>query len=87
MADLDAKCAHTCKGLCKALEIASMNERTAILHYADLRDSCTYPEVKTMLNDLIIEKKKAIELLEKTKELVRGKFGVLDQIRDGYELE
>jgi hypothetical protein len=40
-----------------------------------------------MLNDLIIEKKKAIELLEKTKELVRGKFGVLDQIRDGYELE
>ena len=86
MAELEPKCAHTCKGLCKALEIASMNERTAILNYAELRDACTYPEVKTMLNDLIIEKK-AIELLEKTKEMVRAKFGVLDQIREGFNLE
>ncbi len=79
-------CARTCKGLCTVLEIASLNEKRAILQYGIFRDACTYPDVKTMLNELIIERKKSIELLERTKVLVRSKFEVLDQIREGFEI-
>lgn len=81
------KCSHTCKGLCTAIEIASLNEKSAILQYGALRDTCEYPDVQAMLNELIIERKKSIELLEKTKQLLRTKFDVLDQIREGFEVD
>jgi rubrerythrin len=78
-------CAHSCKSYCNAIELAALREKEAILQYGALRDECEYPEVKTMLNELIIEKKKSIELLERTKSVLRSKFEVLDQIRDGFE--
>ena len=86
MSKSQPRCAHSCKELCTALEIASMNEKSVILQYGALRDKCTYPDVKVMLNDLIIQKKKSIELIENTKELLRSKFEVLDQIREGFEI-
>lgn len=82
----ETKCAHTCRGLCTALEIATLREKEAILEYASLRDECNYPDVKTLLNQLIIERKRTIDLLERTKQVVRSKFEVLDQIREGFEL-
>lgn len=78
-------CIQSCKELCNALEFASATEKEAILQYAFYRDACTYPDVKAILNELIIHKKKSIELLEKTKETLRGKFEVLDQIRAGFD--
>lgn len=86
MAATQTHCSHSCKEVCTALELASMNEKSAILQYGALRDECTYPDVKVMLNDLIIQKKKSIELIENTKELLRLKFEVLDQIREGFEM-
>ena len=79
-------CAHTCKEYCNALEIASRYEKEAILKYASIRDECSYPDIKVMLNELIIEHKKSIDLLEKTKNLLQSKFEVLDQIRGGFEM-
>ncbi len=79
-------CNHTCKTFCTSLEIASLREKEAILQYGELRDECSYPDVKAALNELIIERKKSIELLERTKELMRSKFDVLDQIRKGFEM-
>jgi len=86
MSKSQPRCAHSCKELCTALEIASMNEKNAILQYGSLRDECDYPDVKAMLNELIIQKKKSIELIEKTKEMVKSQFEVLDQIREGFEM-
>jgi rubrerythrin len=80
-----SRCVQSCKELCKALEYASTTEKEAILQYAYFRDACTYPDVKAILNELIINKKKSIELLEKTKETLRTKFEVLDQIRAGFD--
>lgn len=81
----DIRCAHTCKGLCTALEIALNQEKQTILQYAYFRDECTYPDVKLMLNELIIQRQKSIQLLNKTKQLLKEKFDVLDQIREGFE--
>ena len=87
MTSTQVQCAHTCKGLCTALELASATEKNAILQYAALRDECNYPDVKTILNELILAKRRSIDLLEKTKELVKSKFEVLDQVRDSFESE
>lgn len=81
----NAQCAHTCKGLCTAVELATLREKEAILQYGALRDECFYPDVKVLLNELILHRKKSIELLERTRALLRTKFEVIDQIREGYE--
>ncbi len=78
------ECLHTCKGFCNALEIATLREKEAIIQYDSLRDECNYPDVKTILNELIIQRQKSIKLLEEAKLLMKSKFEVLDQIQDGY---
>ena len=79
------ECAQTCKSLCTAIESASRGEKEAILLYGQFRDQCTYPDVQIMLNELIIQKTRSIELLERTKKALKSKFEVLDQIRQGFE--
>ncbi|MBI4547927.1 MAG: hypothetical protein HY707_08105 [Ignavibacteriae bacterium] len=86
MNQTEIRCAQSCKELCSAIEIALEHEKQAILRYGMFRDQCTYPEVKTMLNELIIRKQKEIQLIEQTKSLLKTKFEVLDQIREGFEM-
>jgi rubrerythrin len=81
----DIECAHTCKGLCTAVELATLREKEAILQYDALRDECSYPDVKAILNELIIHRQKSIRLLEELKALLKSKFEVLDQIQAGFE--
>jgi ferritin-like protein len=79
-------CSHTCKELCTAMEIATLREKEAILQYDALRDDCTYPDIKAILNELILHRQKSIRLLEEAKALLKTKFEVLDQIREGFEM-
>lgn len=82
----DQECAHTCKGLCRAIEVATLKEKEAILEYDSLRDECNYPDVKVILNELILHREKSIRLLEDAKTRLKSKFEVLDQIRGGFEM-
>ncbi len=82
----DVQCAHTCKGLCTAVEIATLREKEAILQYDALRDECTYPDVKVLLNELILHRQKSIRLLEELKAMLKSKFEVLEQIQNGFEM-
>ena len=81
----ESRCAHTCRGLCTALEIALLHEKESILQYDSLREQCTYPEVQTVLTELIIQHQKTIRLLEEAKELIREKFEVLGQVQGSFE--
>ena len=80
----EIKCAHGCKEFCTALEIAALREKEAILQYDSLRDECDYPDIKAMLNELIIQRQNSIRLLEEAKVLMKSKFEVLDQVRGSY---
>ncbi len=82
----DVRCAHTCKGFCTALESATLREKEAILQYDALRDECNYPDVRTILNELIIHRQKSIRLLEEAKSVLRSKFDVIEQIQEGFEM-
>jgi len=81
----DVKCAHGCKEFCTAMEIATLREKEAILQYDALRDECDYPDVKAILNELILQRQKSIRLLEEAKLLTKSKFEILDQIQDGFK--
>ena len=81
----DVKCAHGCKEFCTAMEIATLREKEAILQYDALRGECDYPDVKAILNELILQRQKSIRLLEEAKLLTKSKFEILDQIQDGFK--
>ncbi len=83
----EIRCAQTCAGVCTALTAALAQEREAILTYGALRDQCTYPEVKIMLNQLILERKKTIELIEATAEALRTRFAALHDVQESFEEE
>jgi len=84
MATNNQECAHTCKGLCNALEIALLREKEAILQYDSLRDECSYPDVKAILNEIILQRQKSIRLLEEAKVLMKSKFDTLGQIQESF---
>ena len=86
MNETDVLCRHTCRGRCNAVEIAANQEKEAILHYAALRDECTYPDVKMLLNELIIHRQKSIRLLDELAVRLKERFEVLDQIQDGFTM-
>lgn len=86
MTNKDKLCPRTCRETCTAIETALQFERQQILRYSDLRDQCVYPDVKVMLNELVIKKEKMIRFLENIKAELAEKFHVMDQIRDGFEM-
>ncbi len=80
------QCAHSCKEFCTALESAMQKEKDTILHYGALRDQCDYPDIKIMLNELILQRQRSINLLMETKATMKAKFDTLDQVREHFEL-
>ncbi len=85
MVKTDTRCSHTCRATCTALEIAILHEKEAILQYEALLDQCTYPEIQTVLTEMVRERRKTILSLEESKEALRSKFDVLEQVQDGFE--
>lgn len=79
-------CPRTCRDVCTAIENALVHERQSILRYSELRDQCVYPDIKVMLNELVIKKEKMIRFLENVKSELNEKFHVMDQIRDGFDM-
>jgi hypothetical protein len=79
------ECARTCKEICSPVEIALVKEKEAMLQYDALRSDCPYPEVKLVMNELILLKEKSIRLLEDSRIRLKEKFSVLGQIQETYD--
>ena len=46
---MDPKCVHSCRGLCRALEVAERREAEALASYREYAALCDYPDVRTMV--------------------------------------
>ena len=79
-----ATCVHSCKGLCNALEVAEHREREAIREYKRFAENCDYPDVRVLLDDLIIEREASVKMLEEKRAMLRAKFDTLDNITDSF---
>jgi rubrerythrin len=81
---MDIPCVHSCKGLCKALEVAEHREEEALKEYRGYLANCDYPDVREILRELIAEREKALRILREKKDVLTGKFNIIDGINESY---
>jgi rubrerythrin len=78
------RCVHSCKGLCSALEVAEKRERDAMEEYRQFAATCDYPDVRSLLEELIGHREEGLRLLRMTREMLGGRFETLDNITDSF---
>jgi rubrerythrin len=81
---MNTVCVHSCKGLCNALQVAEHRERESIKEYRKFGESCDYPDVRVLLEELILEREKSLRLLEEKRAALEAKFNTLDNITDSF---
>jgi rubrerythrin len=70
--------------LCAALEVAEHLEEEAITHYRQYATECDYPDVKELLDALIADRERALQLLRRKREMLGVQFNVIDRINDSF---
>ena len=81
---MTAKCVHSCKGLCNALQVAELREQEAIRDYKEYAAQCDYPDVKDLLEDLILSREQALRSLRLKREALEVRFAMIDKINDSF---
>lgn len=79
---MDRPCVHSCKGLCNALQVAEHREQEAIREYRTYAAQCDYSDVRTLLEELIHERERALTLLREKREALHAKFAVIDKMNE-----
>ena len=81
---MNPQCVHSCKGMCSALEVAQHREEDAIKEYRQYALHCDYPDVRELLEVLIRDREKAVDLLREKRNVLTVKFGVIDNINESF---
>jgi rubrerythrin len=81
---MEATCVHSCKGLCNALEVAEHREQEAIKEYRQFSINCDYPDVREILEGLIREREKALQILREKRAILTVRFAVVDNINESF---
>jgi rubrerythrin len=79
---MEKSCVHSCKGLCNALQVAEHREQEAIREYRTYASQCDYVDVRTLLEDLIRDREKALASLREKRESLHAKFAVIDKMNE-----
>ena len=87
MEENKANCEHTCKNTCEALNQALKKENGILEIYTSVVDECSLPEAKSLLSELISEKKKVVQKLEQTLNELQEKSHIIDDIAESYNKE
>ncbi len=77
-------CVHSCRGLCNALTVAEHREEEAIREYREYAAGCDYPEVRDVLETLVREREKMLNLLREQRAVLEVKFATLDRINESF---
>ena len=81
---MKARCVHSCKGLCNALEVAEHRGQEAIKEYREYAAQCDYPDVKELLEELIRSREQAARVLRQKREALEVRFAMIDRINDSF---
>ncbi len=87
MEEKKVNCEHACKHTCEALTGALKKENDILELYYSVVDECTLPEVKSLLVELITEKKKVVQKLEQKMDELLEKSHIIDDIAESYNKE
>ena len=87
MEENKVNCEHACKNTCEALKRALKSENSILEIYNGVVDECSLPEVKSLLSELIDEKKKVVQKLEQKMDELLEKSHIIDDIAESYNKE
>lgn len=87
MEENKVNCEHACKSTCEALNGALKSENNILEIYNGVVDECSLPEVKSLLSELIDEKKKVVQKLEQKMDELLEKSHIIDDIAESYNKE
>ena len=87
MEENKVNCEHACKNTCEALKGALKRESEILEIYKSVVDECSLPEAKSLLSELIDEKKKLVQKLEQTLNELQEKSHIIDDIAESYNKE
>jgi len=87
MEENNVNCEHACKVTCDALIKVLRKESSILEIYNSVIDDCSLPEVRDLLSELIIEKKKVIRKLEQSLDELQEKSHIIDDIAESYNKE
>jgi rubrerythrin len=82
--EMETTCVHSCKGLCQALELAEHREEQALQEYRRFVTTCDYPDVKLILEDLIGQRERALELMREKRKVLAARFSMIDNINESF---
>lgn len=81
---MDTTCGHTCRGLCNALSVAEQREREAVEEYRYFIHQCDYPDVRVVLERLMADRQRALQILKDTRAMLDARFFTTDRINDSF---
>jgi len=84
MEENKVNCEHACKNTCEALEQALKMENGIWEIYNSVVDECSLPEAKSLLSELMDEKKKVVQQLEQKMDELMEKSHIIDDIAESY---
>jgi rubrerythrin len=87
MEENKVNCEHACKNTCEALKKALIGENDILEIYNNVVDECTLPEAKSLLSELIDEKRKVVQKLEQKMHELSEKSHIIDDIAESYNKE
>ena len=87
MEENKVNCEHAWNNTCEALNQALKKENGILEIYNSVVDECSLPEAKSLLSELIDEKKKVVQKLEQTLNELQEKSHIIDDIAESYNKE
>jgi rubrerythrin len=87
MGENKVNCEHACKNTCEALEQALKMENGIWEIYNSVVDECSLPEAKSLLSELMDEKKKVVQKLGQKMDELMEKSHIIDDIAESYNKE
>ncbi len=87
MEENKVNCEHACKNTCEALSKALERESSILEIYNSVVGECSLPEARSLLLELITEKKKVVQKLMQKLDELQEKSNIIDDIVESYNKE
>jgi len=80
----EENCKHDCKDNCSLLNEALRKEASIARYYENMIEECNMPEVKSLINDLIEDKRSGILRIIKKLNEIHARSQIIDGISSSF---
>jgi hypothetical protein len=81
---MEVKCIHSCRGRCATLDAVEQQETEIVREYNASLQECNYPDVRELLQELIVHHEKALKTLREKRSQMNEAFHILDDINESF---